>query len=93
MAVFFRSVTFERIDLTDAMAYSGTRLKWDRVSLNGPVLDKHSSGGVGDKVSLMLAPIVAACGAHVPMISGHWLRAHWWHIRQIGSDPKLQYPS
>lgn len=74
MAVFFQGLSLsERIDLTDAMAYSGTRLKWDRVSLHGPVLDKHSSGGVGDKVSLMLAPIVAACGAHVPMISGRGL--------------------
>ena len=74
MAVFFQGLSLnERIDLTDAMANSGTNLTWDGLSLQGPVLDKHSSGGVGDKVSLILAPIVAACGAYVPMISGRGL--------------------
>ena len=46
---------------------------WGDAGLSGPVLDKHSTGGVGDKVSLLLAPIVAACGAYVPMISGRGL--------------------
>ena len=50
---------------------SGTVLDWS--DLPGPVTDKHSTGGVGDNVSLMLAPIVAACGAYVPMISGRGL--------------------
>ncbi len=50
-----------------AMTTSGTVLQW---ALDGPVVDKHSTGGVGDTVSLMLAPAVAACGAYVPMISG-----------------------
>ena len=59
-----------RVALTLAMRDSGTVLHWD---LDGPVLDKHSTGGVGDCVSLMLAPALAACGAYVPMISGRGL--------------------
>ncbi len=63
----------ERVALTRAMATSGITLDWSDQSLDGPVLDKHSTGGVGDKVSLMLAPIVAACGGFVPMLSGRGL--------------------
>ncbi len=63
----------ERVDLTLAMADSGARINWAAEHLGGPVLDKHSTGGVGDKVSLMLAPIIAACGGYVPMISGRGL--------------------
>ena len=59
-----------RAALTQAMCDSGTRLQWD---LPGPILDKHSTGGVGDCVSLVLAPALAACGAFVPMISGRGL--------------------
>ena len=71
MAVFFRGMTVdEAVALTRAMTASGTQLSWD---LDGPVLDKHSTGGVGDTVSLMLAPMVAACGGFVPMISGRGL--------------------
>jgi thymidine phosphorylase len=71
MAVFFRGTTIaERVALTRAMTDSGTTLRWD---VPGPVLDKHSTGGVGDTVSLMLAPMVAACGGFVPMISGRGL--------------------
>ncbi len=74
MAVFFQGMTMEeRIALTQGMMNSGTVLKWDHMDLPGPVLDKHSTGGVGDKVSLMLGPIVAACGGFVPMISGRGL--------------------
>jgi thymidine phosphorylase len=74
MAVFFRGMTVdERVALTSAMAHSGTMLTWDAAALPGPVLDKHSTGGVGDKVSLMLAPLVACCGGVVPMISGRGL--------------------
>jgi thymidine phosphorylase len=70
MAVFFRDLgDAERVALTGAMRDSGTVLRWD----DGPVLDKHSTGGVGDKVSLILAPVVAACGGKVPMISGRGL--------------------
>jgi thymidine phosphorylase len=74
MAIFLQGMTAqERVALTGAMMRSGDVLKWDDAGLTGPVLDKHSTGGVGDKVSLLLAPIVAACGAAVPMISGRGL--------------------
>src|SRR3546814_6190832 len=58
---------------TCALPICGRRLDWRPFDLTGPVLDKHSTGGVGDKVSLVLAPILAACGAYVPMISGRGL--------------------
>jgi thymidine phosphorylase len=74
MAVVFKSMTFdEAAKLTLAMASSGTVLKWQDLHLDGPVVDKHSTGGVGDKVSFMLAPIAAACGCYVPMVSGRGL--------------------
>jgi thymidine phosphorylase len=74
MSVFFRGMTIEeRVALTLGLTRSGIQLDWSDLGLPGPVIDKHSSGGVGDKVSLMLAPIVAACGAFVPMISGRGL--------------------
>lgn len=59
-----------RVALTRAMRDSGQVLHWD---MPGPVLDKHSTGGIGDCVSLLLAPALAACGAYVPMISGRGL--------------------
>lgn len=59
-----------RVALTTAMRDTGHVLKWD---LPGPVIDKHSTGGIGDCVSLLLAPALAACGAYVPMISGRGL--------------------
>jgi thymidine phosphorylase len=72
MAVFFRDMTTpERVALTTAMRDSGSVLRWD--DLPGPALDKHSTGGVGDTVSLMLGPAVAAAGGFVPMISGRGL--------------------
>ena len=74
MVVFQQGMTMaERITLTQQMMYSGKVLSWQQMDLDGPVVDKHSTGGVGDKVSLMLGPIVAACGAYVPMISGRGL--------------------
>jgi thymidine phosphorylase len=74
MAVFFNSMSFdEAAKLTLSMASSGTVLDWSQESFDGPVVDKHSTGGVGDKVSFMLAPIAAACGCYVPMISGRGL--------------------
>ncbi len=72
MAVYFQNMGLdERVALTLAMRDSGRVLDWS--DLDGPVIDKHSTGGVGDNVSLMLAPILAACGAYVPMISGRGL--------------------
>jgi len=74
MAIFLNSMSFEETSrLTIAMAHSGTVLDWAEEALDGPVVDKHSTGGVGDKVSFMLAPIAAACGCYVPMISGRGL--------------------
>ncbi len=74
MAVVVRGMSAaERIALTGEMTRSGDVLDWSSAGLPGPALDKHSTGGVGDKVSLLLAPIVAACGGAVPMISGRGL--------------------
>ncbi len=74
MAIFLNSMSFEEAGkLTLAMAASGTVLDWSSEGLDGPVVDKHSTGGVGDKVSFLLAPIAAACGCYVPMISGRGL--------------------
>ena len=74
MAVFFRGMTTaERVALTRAMARSGATLDWKGEDLGGPVLDKHSTGGIGDATSLAIAPLVAACGGFVPMISGRGL--------------------
>ncbi|MEA2281629.1 MAG: thymidine phosphorylase, partial [Solirubrobacteraceae bacterium] len=85
MAFFLRGLAGEeRIALTAAMTRSGTVLEWD---LDRPVLDKHSTGGVGDKVSLMLAPIVAACGGAVPMISGRGLGHTGGTLDKLDSVP------
>jgi thymidine phosphorylase len=74
MAIVLRGMSAaERIALTGAKTRSGEVLDWSDAGLPGPALDKHSTGGVGDKVSLLLAPIVAACGGAVPMISGRGL--------------------
>ncbi|WP_183492408.1 MULTISPECIES: thymidine phosphorylase [unclassified Roseateles] len=72
MAVFLRGMgRDEAVALTRAMMDSGRVMRWP--DMPGPVLDKHSSGGVGDKLSLMIAPMVAACGGYVPMIAGRGL--------------------
>lgn len=72
MAVWFKGMSrTETVALTLAMARSGDMLSWN--GIDRPVADKHSTGGVGDNVSLMLAPIAAACGLAVPMISGRGL--------------------
>ncbi|MDJ0812927.1 MAG: thymidine phosphorylase [Woeseiaceae bacterium] len=74
MAVFLNGMSFdEAATLTIGMSQSGTVLDWSDAGLDGPVVDKHSTGGVGDKVSFLLAPIAAACGCYVPMISGRGL--------------------
>ena len=86
MAVFFNSMSFDEAGLlTGAMARSGTVMQWD--DDGGPVIDKHSTGGVGDKVSLMLVPIVAACGARVPMISGRGLGHTGGTLDKMGVIP------
>jgi thymidine phosphorylase len=85
MAVFFRSLSLdERVALTRAMTHSGEVLTWD---LAGPALDKHSTGGVGDCVSLALAPAVAACGGYVPMISGRGLGHTGGTLDKLDSIP------
>lgn len=72
MAVYCTGMSMqEQTDLTLAMRDSGGKLSWP--DMDGPVLDKHSTGGVGDAVSLALAPLMAACGAYIPMISGRGL--------------------
>jgi thymidine phosphorylase len=86
MAVFFNGMNRkETVALTRAMAESGIRLDWR--DLDGPVLDKHSSGGVGDKVTLILAPVVAACGAYIPKISGRGLGHTGGTLDKLGSIP------
>jgi thymidine phosphorylase len=88
MAVFFRGMNGdERVAFTRAMRDSGTVLRWDDLGLDGPVLDKHSTGGVGDKVSIMLAPMVAACGGFVPMISGRGLGHTGGTLDKMGVIP------
>jgi thymidine phosphorylase len=86
MAVFFRGMTREECaSLTRAMTRSGAVLDWP--DLGGPILDKHSTGGVGDKVSLILAPVVAAAGGFVPMISGRGLGHTGGTLDKLASIP------
>jgi thymidine phosphorylase len=88
MAVYFRGMTLdERVALTRAMTRSGASLDWRDANLPGPILDKHSTGGVGDNVSLMLAPMLAACGAYVPMISGRGLGHTGGTLDKLDSIP------
>jgi thymidine phosphorylase len=85
MAVFLKGMTVEeRIALATAMRDSGQVLRWD---LPGPVVDKHSTGGVGDLVSLVLAPLLAACGCYVPMISGRGLGHTGGTLDKLDSIP------
>jgi thymidine phosphorylase len=89
MAVFFNGMSrAETVALTRAMTESGSRLRWH--DLDGPVVDKHSTGGIGDKVSLILAPIMAACGAYVPMISGRGLGHTGGTLDKLESIPGYQ---
>ncbi len=86
MAVYFQGMSFEEITiLTDSMMRSGAIL--DTSSLPPPKADKHSTGGVGDKVSLLLAPIAASCGITVPMISGRGLGITGGTLDKLESIP------
>ena len=94
MAVFFNGMTLEeRVALTRAMTLSGETIDWRTPDLPGPILDKHSTGGVGDNVSLMLAPMLAACGAFVPMISGRGLGHTGGTLDKLDVDPGLRHPA
>lgn len=89
MAVFLNGMTVEETaSLTMSMRDSGDVLDWPDV--NGPIVDKHSSGGVGDKISLMLAPMIAACGGYVPMISGRGLGHTGGTLDKFDSIPGYQ---
>ena len=74
MAIFLNGMNDEEtLNLTKAMTHSGNILKWESLIDDPFICDKHSTGGVGDKVSLIFAPVIAACGGYVPMISGRGL--------------------
>jgi thymidine phosphorylase len=89
MAIFFQGMELsERVALTLSMMNSGRVMTWEEI--DGPVVDKHSTGGVGDTVSLMLAPIVAGCGVHVPMISGRGLGHTGGTMDKMASIPGYQ---
>ena len=91
MAAFLKGLdTAETVALTRAMTHSGNTMDWRGDALGGPILDKHSTGGVGDKISLMLAPILAACGAYVPMISGRGLGHTGGTLDKMDSIPGYQ---
>jgi thymidine phosphorylase len=88
MAILIQGLTpDERIAFTHHKTHSGEVLDWHDVDLPGPALDKHSTGGVGDKVSLLLGPIVAACGGAVPMISGRGLGHTGGTLDKLDSIP------
>src|ERR1700723_2285753 len=86
MAVLWRGMTrAELAALTESMLHSGSVLDWS--SLPAPTVDKHSTGGVGDKTSLVIAPVVAAAGLYVPMISGRGLGPSGGTLDKLESIP------
>jgi pyrimidine-nucleoside phosphorylase len=85
MAIFFQGMEDEETAaLTQEMLLSGVRLEWPA---GAAVVDKHSTGGVGDKVSLVLAPLLASCGLRVPMISGRGLGPTGGTLDKLESIP------
>jgi thymidine phosphorylase len=91
MAVWLRGMDrAECAALTHAMRDSGRVLDWRGFGIDGPILDKHSTGGVGDLVSLVLAPMLAACGAYVPMISGRGLGHTGGTLDKLDAIPGYQ---
>ena len=91
MAIYFQGMSAtEGVALTCAMRDSGRVLNWKNFNLSGPVVDKHSTGGVGDVVSLMLGPMVAACGGFVPMISGRGLGHTGGTLDKLDAIPGYQ---
>ncbi|RLM21708.1 thymidine phosphorylase [Brenneria alni] len=90
MTIYFHDMSMaERVSLTLAMRDSGTVLDWKSLDLQGPLVDKHSTGGVGDVTSLMLGPMVAACGGYIPMISGRGLGHTGGTLDKLESIPGL----
>lgn len=91
MATYFKDMNMEEsIAITSAMRDSGDVLSWDDMQLDGPIVDKHSTGGVGDVLSLMLGPMVAACGGYVPMISGRGLGHTGGTLDKLDAIPGYQ---
>lgn len=89
MAIYLKGMTTdETASLTDHMLASGVRLEWPADGL--PKVDKHSTGGIGDKVSLLLAPMLACCGLQVPMISGRGLGATGGTLDKLDAIPGLR---
>ena len=88
MTIFFHDMSMpERVSLTMAMRDSGTVLDWKSLNLKGPIVDKHSTGGVGDKTTLVIAPIVAACGVKIAKMSGRGLGHTGGTIDKMESVP------
>ena len=88
MAVYFQGMSMDEcVAFTLAMRDSGSVVDWSGIDLPGPALDKHSTGGVGDKVSLILGPVIAACGGAVPMISGRGLGHTGGTLDKLDSIP------
>lgn len=88
MAIFFNGLTFEETaTLTDEMVKSGVKVEFNNLSI--PTCDKHSTGGVGDKISIPLAPIVASCGVAVPMMSGRGLGHTGGTLDKLESIPNF----
>ncbi len=91
MAIYFQDMNMdERVAIASAMRDSGDVLDWSSLNLNGPIVDKHSTGGVGDVISLMLGPMVAACGGYVPMISGRGLGHTGGTLDKLDAIPGYQ---